>query len=176
MNNELKEILPRVKLKNKNMNTAVVVLLILAVFFLGFSGCEKSENEKPINKSEVFSKEEYKNQLEVNLKNTLKRINGAGEVSVLIYIDSGGEKILATDERGKTDIDNQSSRKETEESVVLSGKGSEQAPYVIKEKLPEPVGVIVVADGARDEKIKYEMYDAVKALYGLPAHRIWITY
>ena len=176
MNNELKEILPKIKMKNKGINTTVIILMIFAILLLGFSGCEKEEEKVPDKNAEVFSKKEYKVNLEENLKNILKKINGAGEVSVLIYIDSGGEKILATDEKGKTDVDKQSSKKEVEESVVLSGKGSEQEPYVIKEILPEPVGVIVVAEGARDEKIRYEIYDAVKALYGLPSHRIWITY
>lgn len=42
--------------------------------------------------------------------------------------------------------------------------------------MPAPVGVLVVAEGAKDEKVKYEIYEAVKALFGLSAHRIKVTY
>ena len=42
--------------------------------------------------------------------------------------------------------------------------------------MPEIDGVLVVASGAASEKVRLEIYDAVKALYGIAAHRIKISY
>ena len=61
----------------------------------------------------------------------------------------------------------------TSSSSSLGGDGE---PYVVREKLPYPIGVIVVSEGARDSLVRNEIYEAVKALYGLSANRIKITY
>ena len=47
---------------------------------------------------------------------------------------------------------------------------------MVREKLPYPIGVVVVAEGASDERVRNEIYEAVKALYGLSANRIKVTY
>ena len=46
----------------------------------------------------------------------------------------------------------------------------------MEEKLPYPIGVVVVAEGAKNDNVRNEIYEAVKALYGLAANRIKITY
>ena len=54
--------------------------------------------------------------------------------------------------------------------------GGNSSPYVVQEKLPYPIGVVVVAEGAKNDNVRNEIYEAVKALYGLAANRIKITY
>ena len=58
----------------------------------------------------------------------------------------------------------------------MTGGSRNGEPYVVEEKTPEITGVLVVASGAADEKVRLEIYDAVKALYGIAAHRIKVTY
>ena len=47
---------------------------------------------------------------------------------------------------------------------------------MVKEKAPQVAGVLVVAEGAADESVRLKIYEAVKALYGMPSHRIKVTY
>ena len=63
---------------------------------------------------------------------------------------------------------------ESDSTVVGTKSGGE--PYVTEQKMPEIDGVLVVASGAASEKVRLEIYDAVKALYGIAAHRIKISY
>ena len=175
-------------LEKKKPNPVVVWILIAAIVFLAVSSFtggkkeEKQKEEKPKAAAQTADgTEDYVGQLETRLAETLKKINGAGAVSVFISIDSGGEKFLATDQKNKNSRETTSettgmSQQETEQSVVLSGQSAGQSPYVVEEKMPAPVGVLVVAEGAKDEKVKYEIYEAVKALVGLSAHRIKVTY
>jgi len=46
----------------------------------------------------------------------------------------------------------------------------------VEEKTPKIGGVLVVAEGAGDERVRVEIYDAVKAIYGVAAHRIKVAY
>lgn len=168
-----------------------IIIAILVLFSTSFFGGNdsKNKNNKEIttsstNESTNYLSNEYVLSMENDLKEILEKINGSGNVSVRIYIDSTNEKILAEnnkqqgdvseDEKGKTE--SSSSESTTVMSSGGSGYGSSGSPYVVREKLPYPIGVVVVADGASDKRVQNEMYEAVKALYGLSANRIKITY
>ncbi|MBQ3573015.1 MAG: hypothetical protein IJA16_00305, partial [Clostridia bacterium] len=139
------------------------------------------KEEKAVDTEVNIHTEIYeKNQAE-RLERILKRINGAGEVSVFISIEGGGEKILARDNKNKISREEDADLsvnydEENESVVVMSGKGSSDEPYVVEEKTPRIGGVLVVAKGASDERVRLEIYEAVKAVYGISAHRIRVTY
>ncbi len=157
--------------------------IIAAIAFLAFgsfSGGEKMEkSEESVKEKEVLNGE-YITKLEKRLVTVLEKIEGAGEVSVFLSFESGGEKILAIDE--KIENEEASAERETEEkhqkeqTVVLRKDTGGENPYVIEERLPRPNGVLVIAKGARSESVRQELYEAVKALFGLPAHRIKVSY
>ncbi len=166
--------------EKKKTNILMAVILAFAILLLGFSGCEKDGKEEKGGREESFSANEYTNNIEKQLQDILGKISGAGEVSVFIYVYDEGEKVLATDESSKFNAEkeeenNKNEQKEFEEKVVLSG-GSAESPYVIKEKLPTPMGILVVAKGAKNKEVRDEIYDAVKATFGISAHRIKVSY
>ncbi len=86
--------------------------------------------------------------------------------------------MLARDSKSRIDeAESEGERSEESESyVVTGGKSSAAEPFVIRERAPEISGVLVVAEGAASERIRTEIYEAVKALYGMAAHRIKVTY
>ena len=175
----------------KKPNPILIWILIAAIAFLAVTGLTGGKKDGTPGKKSVTSSEnevqnaedteKYLQNLEYRLTETLKKINGAGAVSVFISINSGGEKVLAMNRKEKNSRETDSevsgaSSLESEENVALGGQSAEQSPYVVQEKLPVPAGVLVVAEGARDEKVKFEIYEAVRALFGLSAHRIKVTY
>lgn len=188
--NDLKQLLklPHKKSDGKKLPHPFLVWGIIgAIVFLALTGFSDGKKETPKNTTEETEvqgteilSEDYIARLEERLVKTLSKIDGAGEVSVFVSIESGGEKILATDiktESEEASEETQSeSRHQKEESVVLSEKDSGQSPYIIEEKMPVPSGVLVIAEGAKNENVKLEIYEAVKALFGLSAHRIKVTY
>ena len=171
------------------VNKLIVFLIIASIAALAFphffqsGGSGDSGSEDPQTPTQYSEVEEYVRKTERDLKEILERIQGAGEVSVRIYVENDGEKALAKDSRttsrnsssdgGGAETQNES---ETEESVVMSGQGSSQEPIVLSQTAPTPTGILVVAEGAADENVKYEIYEAVRALYGIPSNRIKITH
>lgn len=169
------EALPPADRKRPNMVVVWIIIVAIAILAVsGFSGDEKTESMP--EKSSVT--EDYVRYEEKRLEQILKKINGAGEVSVYIKIDGGGEKVLARDSKSRIDeAESEGERSEESESyVVTGGKSSAAEPFVIRERAPEISGVLVVAEGAASERIRTEIYEAVKALYGMAAHRIKVTY
>lgn len=164
---------------------AIIIVIIAAIIILAFSDLSvfKPKNQKNNSKTDEkisnTNSTEYIQQTESRLEETLQKINGAGKVTVFINLDSGGEKVLAADKKTKENIketdENSDKDYETEENIVLSGQSSTQGPYITEELFPKPSGILVIAEGAGNEKIRLEIYESVKAIFGLPANRIKVT-
>ena len=165
----------------KKKYTAVIFVIIVAICILVFSGGGKNKKEALAEpeKGDDIKIEEYAEKTEKRLKNVLSEINGAGEVEVMVSFENMNEKVLAKNNKNKSGTDTEEGKKtestDREESVFIFGSGSAEQPFILKEKIPVPSGVLVVASGAGDEKIRNEIYEAVKALYGVPAHRVKVT-
>ncbi|WP_346663605.1 stage III sporulation protein AG [uncultured Merdimonas sp.] len=122
--------------------------------------------------------------LEGRLSRILSQVEGAGQVSVMITLESSAEKVIEkdsssaeesvneSDSQGGERITRNSSREET--TVYTAGEGQEEVPYVRKELSPGIRGVLVVATGGGNSAVKQELADAVEALFGIEAHKIRI--
>lgn len=172
----------------KKVNPFIVGGIIAAIVFLAgssFLGSNNKQDEKTdryildesVQQKNMF--EDYSLQIEKRLSEALSEISGAGRVNVIVNMDDSGEKVLATDNKNKaehySEENSVSEKNELEESTVMTGQGSGQQPFVIKEKKPNPTGIIVIAEGARNESIRLELFEAVKALYGISPHRIKVV-
>lgn len=171
------------------VNKLIVFLIVVSIAALAFPHFFQNANQGDAGDEESQTQvqytevEEYVRKTEQSLKEILEQIHGAGEVSVRIYVENDGEKALAKDSRTSSRSSSSDdggaatqTESETEESVVMSGQGSSQAPIVLSQSAPTPTGILVVAEGAADENVKYEIYEAVRALYGIPSNRIKITH
>lgn len=124
------------------------------------SGGTESQNG---NGEETFRVEEMERRLE----EALSRVDGAGEVTVVLTVKSGTRQILAQD----------SSRSGEESStstvVVSTGSGTEDA-VVLQQVYPQYQGALVVCPGGGDPAVCLKLVDAVSALTGLGADKISI--
>ncbi len=163
-------------------NKILILIIIAAIFILAFWNFDSDDKTQKNNISENESHpliDEYIEENEKRLEEILTAVQGAGRVKVMISVVEMSEKVIATDKKTETkqDVKNDSSVRNSlqENTTVIYGTGSEEKPFVVKEKLPVPSGVVVTATGAGDESVRLELYEAVKALYGLSGHRIKIT-
>lgn len=165
-------------------NKLIVVLVAAAAFFLFLSGkTPDKKNPSDISVTESKSTEEKvinTEETEKRLEEILQMIDGAGDVSVMIYYSSTGEKIVASDTRTRSEKNEKGEgvydlSEDKEHNTVLYGGGSSEQPFVTEERLPKPGGIIVIAEGAKNEKVRYEIQEAVKALLGLSPNRIKVV-
>ncbi len=123
----------------------------------------------------------YAAWLEKRLETVLLSVDGVGEVRVMITLKDNGMKQLQSDtvrehsNTGETDSagGSRSIQEGREEySTVILNNGTGDGPYITRETNPEIEGVLVVAQGAGSAAVKTEIYEAVQALFNVPAHKI----
>ena len=107
---------------------------------------------------------------EQRMAEALSKIEGAGEVTVVLTVQNGTRHILAenTDRReGQAE-----SRTET---VVISRGGNTQETVTVQEIYPGYQGALVICPGGDDPKVRLKLTEGVTALTGLGADKISIS-
>lgn len=199
-NKKIKEWIEKLSKDKKIMNVLVALLVIIMLYFVTSyfttinSGAKTSKdvfNSQQDNQAATDTKDttnntttsfkDYEEQEKAELKNILRQIDGVGNVDVKIYVESGEEKVPAldttvtkstteeTDKDGGKRINNQQS---DGDKVVITTNGKGNEPLIVKVNKPKITGVVVVAEGAENSKIKYEISKAVANLYGLTVDKI----
>jgi len=159
----------------------ILTVLIVFIYFYDFKSTSKT-SKNATQTSGSFSTSVYAKELETRLENTLSKISGAGEVKVMITFDGVTELVLANQKDEKTTSTKNSTSSGTNESetttvstepILITENGSTN-PIVLMEILPEIKGVIVVAQGADNIRVKLDLLKAVQALLLVEANQVEI--
>lgn len=191
-----KENLQKLNLSKKTTANLLIVfclgitLIIIADFFMDLK-TERTSEDHIYNESTEIETEasddtasDYVRILERDLSSILSKIQDAGRVSVMITLKSGREIIPAKDESVSDKVTNEKdtsggtriiNERSTDDKVVFSAaQGGNSKPLILKEINPEIKGVIVVAEGAKDSKVKLNITNAVQTVLDIPAYRVTV--
>ena len=197
----LKDKLKKENLQKLNLSKKITANLIM-IFCLGLAliliadfykdiGINRTAEEGTYNEdkqTEIVTADntmpDYVRRLENDLSSILEKIQNAGKVSVMITLKSGTEIIPAKDESISDKVTNEKdttggarviNEKTTDDKVVFTAiQGGSSKPLIIKEINPEVKGVIVVAEGAKDSKVKLKISQAVQTVLDIPAYRVTV--
>jgi stage III sporulation protein AG len=194
---KLKEKLKSFNLQKLNLNsklvTNLVIILAVGIVLILVSDFYKdlnpagttspnTDNTNIINNQSSDSKSDAVVELENRLTEILSKIQNTGKVSVMITLKSGSEIIPAKDESitdkttDEKDVDGGTraiNEKNTSDQVVfLNNQGGTSQPLVLKEINPDIKGVIIVAEGAKDPRVKLQLTEAVQTVLDVPAYRV----
>ncbi len=120
-------------------------------------------------------------ELEARLEGILSQLSGAGRVRVMITGKDNGEKVVEKDvpsqnssvqEEGEGSVRTSSDETREETTVYVRDGNGLETPYVRQELSPNITGVLVLAEGGDNAVVEKNITDAVKALFGLEAHKI----
>ena len=133
----------------KVLEVAVVLLLAVVVAAVIFCAVRGGGEETP-------SSQEYADVLGGRLASILSQIEGAGEVDVLVTVESDGEKVIATE----TTV-------EEDGTVVTVPVFSGGEVVVLKEKNPAITGVLIVAEGANNLDVRFSLLEAAASVLNI---------
>lgn len=172
---------------NKFMN--LIIFLALGVILLIFSNTilkQDNKNSKPNiiqNIDPVINYNEFEKNLEKRLEMTLSKIEGVGEVEVMLTMEQSSEIVISKDvtidiaktnevdqEGGKREIVNE---RTDVKNITITENGVEK-PIILKEIEPKILGVIIVAEGGNDALVKDALTKSAIAVLGVQAHKIQI--
>lgn len=151
----MKEIYTRIFEKMRNKQFIVIIFIIGIVLMLAagsFTG------EKPKKTELEIDSDQYCRDLEDRLARLLSKMEGVGEVYVMITLEN----------RNAVDI----SVKNQSGEAVLKRTGSTEEPVITRELYPVIKGVVIAAQGASDEGIAEKIYYAAKAALDIGGSRI----
>ena len=161
MNIPFAKILRSCPAKGKAYLPAVLVIAV-GVCLLLLPTQPRQEQEVSVREEVSFDLEQFEEKLE----KTLSRIEGAGQVDVVLSLNTGSRQILAQDVRRDGDGAGSS-------TTVLVGQGSgreQTAP--LQTLLPEFRGAVAVCPGGGEPRVRLEVTQAIAVLTGLGSDRI----
>ena len=110
--------------------------------------------------------EKYEIQTEQKLEELLSTMDGAGQVRVMLTWEGSSERQVEKDRISNVDS--------VEEETIYQENDSGKYPYVVSWTNPKVTGVLVIAEGGGNTKVKAEILEAVQALFGIEPHKIKI--
>ena len=146
---------------------------------------QASEESDSVWQGDVAESFSYTAYWEDKLKGSLSRIEGAGEVEVLITLKESEERVLEKDipeqvsETSETDAEGGSriiSESRLEEATVYTVNAAGQnVPYVRKVIQTVVEGVVVIAQGGDSEIVKQNIIETIQVLFGIEANKIRVV-
>ena len=158
------------KLKKTDYIVILLVGVLLLIVVLPVKEEKKtcSDSQKKAKaKSVSESTYEYEKLLEKKLEGILERMDGVGEVSVMITLSDDGTRIV--------DKDTKETSESIEKTTVIYDDEDASVPYVTSTDKPTVSGVLVVAQGGGSPQINNDISNAVSALFDVPMHKIKIA-
>ncbi len=143
------------------------------------------EDADGVLQGEGTEESSYAAYWEDKLSKSLTRIEGAGEVEVLITLRESEERVLEKDvpeqlsETVEADAEGGSrtvSEKRQEEATVYTvNEAGQNVPYVSKVIQPVVEGVVVIAQGGDSESVKENIIETIQVLFGIDANKIRVV-
>lgn len=149
--------------------------------FSGGPGGESSSGQLFSASGAWISVTDLEAMMERTLERILSQVEGAGKVTVAVSLEAGATYTYEDDETSVTETSQERdanggtrtvTQTNTTRTAVVVTQGAGSQPVVVKVQLPPIKGVVVVATGARDSRVKALLAQAVQILYGVPAHRV----
>ena len=128
---------------------------------------KKKQNEKKI----TADASAYCVEMEKRIEEFLEKIDGAGEVQVILTVGTDERYIYAT-ENHRTKAEN---RTEEDEKYVIIGNGNDKNALVETMGRPEIIGVAAACSGCGSPVVQERIYKALSAVLGLETSRIYVT-
>ncbi len=186
--NEFKERL-RKSLKQRNIKNLMLILLVTIMCYLSlsyFTNVNNISNSEDTVKAStmtyslegVESISAYEEKQQQDLKSLLEKMEGVGSVEVKINYESSEIKVPAIDSATQRNTTEETDteggvRNNTEvssDNSIVMANGDE--PLVLQTNKPNITGIIIVAEGGTDSKIRYNIQKAVSSLYDIGMDKV----
>lgn len=148
---------------------------ILLVLLVGLALLLWPQSENQPLKSEETAKPEETAALEGRICAILQQMDGVGEASVLLTVESGAETVYAYDRtESRSQQGDSASLNQQRELVTLSDSGG-QSPVSLRQQSPVYRGAVVVCQGGDSAAVRLAVTQVIQSLTGLSADRIVIS-
>lgn len=160
---------------------AIAGIILLVINFSEWKNKTGIEDTEKIQKTEDFNENDsYIKEMENKLVHILEKVDGVGQVEVMITLKASRESVLNKDDSEESQTEEEISDEtkkysrtdKKEEETVLADAQGESAPYVVKELEPEIAGIIIACEGADNNVVAASVTQAAQVLFGISSNHI----
>ena len=152
------------KIIKKYGNTkSLYIIIIIGVVLMLLSPGEQQKDDIKTQSYGSYSDEE-------RLEAILEKIDGAGDVSVMITYHSTVTYDVAYERKETSSERSEEVTRSSEDSVITAGG----EPLIKGEVYPKVKGVVIIAEGAADVRIKKSLTDATVAALDVATFKVWV--
>lgn len=119
--------------------------------------------------ADIVEKTTSEPTLEEKLSQILSQVDGAGNVQVVLTVETGEEVVYQTDDDETTTADSTARNTDT---VIITDANRNQSGLIRQVNSAIYQGAIVVCEGAEDPTVHLAIVDAVSKITGLGTNRI----
>lgn len=183
-------------IKNIGKDKLILICAAVAVLIICLIWEEKNDSvqdktdsgSSTINSENINSQnlnaymEKYIKLQEERLKSILSRIDGVGEVYVMITLKAGASKDILMEQdisyEDTDETDNAGGKRkkytysEDNQTVYVTDENGNTTPYVISENAPKIEGIAVIAEGADSAVTRQKIINVIKALFDIEINKI----
>lgn len=166
--------------KGKGKIILIVLICVGLLALLWPSSTGEKESAAIKSTSVNLSDSDLRSAMMNELQMILSQVKDAGTVDVSITLASDGEKSYARntrdEQRNTCEKDTGGGQREIQEVSVFSDVAvSSGQALLIEDRAPKVIGVLVVAEGAKDARVKEKLTDITVALFDLYPHQVRVV-
>lgn len=160
--------------REKKLSKKSIILIVGAVVVAaGLLLSELTPETNEATEDNTVYAEQYIKQTEKNLQKLLGEIDGAGNVKVMLTVDTCYENVYAKGYNSKArKTENGTENELSEEYIIVKNGSNSEECLVIKVFEPTVKGVAVIAEGADSIKVKTAITDTVCALFDISTSQV----
>ena len=155
--------------KIKFIIVGVLFVTLIGIFLSSFSYSSDTDNDSSSNLGVVGS---YAKDTENRLQNILSGIKGIGKVDVFVYVTQSEEIVYMQDTESTSTNNGTTTTKTETKTTIFDKNGNAVSAVVVVTKYPKIEGILIVAGGANDVKLKLKIIDAVSCILSIAPSNI----
>lgn len=160
--------------KNKKLWSFVLIgIMLVAVCVFLLPNDSKKEDSQKIDTSFNLASKEYKEALELKLKQILLAVDEVESASVMVVCDESEKYVYLKNITETSSGAGEGSSKTTSEEVVYEKSGSNSAPILVSKVMPKIVGVLIVINSV-SPSTKLAITNSVASVLNIDESRISI--
>ena len=152
----------------------ILGLLLIAVSEFIPSGEKNEKKEVSTYLADTSYTHSFKKETERELKEIISKIDGVGEVSLMLTLDGTTEYVYAEDVDTETDENSDSRSNKYKNKVIIVDSDGWETALVKKIIEPKVKGVIIVCSGGGNIEIKERVIKAVSSALNISSNNICV--
>lgn len=155
--------------ENKKMRSNIFLALMLGILLLTMGRSFSTSEEKVMPKAAEKEMVSANRATEQRMAEILSKVEGAGQVDVMLTYRQTEEKTIA---RNESREENGEILRTEQTAVLLEDGDGATAPLILTEVSPVVEGVVIAAQGADSPAVAAALNQAAQALLDVPAHKV----